>query len=221
MNPNEIVLYLKADERIEVRVPQVTMDMVAQLECSNKKMLERIKHLPVVEFQEHHYRRTVISILKLYEQIHEIYPTLQIENLGACDLIVAYENQKTPSKAFHLVKALLVSITAFIGAAYSIMAFSNDADILEIFDLLYELIVGTEATGYTVLEASYSVGLVFGILIFFNHFGKKKLTADPTPMEIEMRLYEQDIQTTLVQNYARKGAELDVGDTNRIDHRGT
>ena len=49
-----------------------------------------------------------------------------------------------------------------------------------------------------------------GILVFFNHFGKKKFTVDPTPMEIQMRLYENDIQTTLVENASRRGDEIDV-----------
>ena len=52
--------------------------------------------------------------------------------------------------------------------------------------------------------------LTVGILIFFNHFGKKRFTVDPTPMEVQMRLYENDIQTTLVEDYARKGEEIDV-----------
>ena len=63
------------------------------------------------------------------------------------------------------------------------------------------------------MELSYSVGIVIGILVFFNHFGKKKLSVDPTPIEVEMRLYENDIQTTVIAEYARKGQELDVGKT--------
>lgn len=56
----------------------------------------------------------------------------------------------------------------------------------------------------------YSVGLVVGILIFFNHFGKKRFTVDPTPMEVQMRLYENDIQTTLVEDAARRKDEIDL-----------
>ena len=32
-------------------------------------------------------------------------------------------------------------------------------------------------------------------------------------MEVQMRLYENDIQTTLVEDAARKGDEIDVGNT--------
>ena len=71
--------------------------------------------------------------------------------------------------------------------------------------------MGKQSDGFTVLEVTYSIGLTFGILIFFNHFGKKRFTVDPTPMEVEMRLYENNLQTTLIENISRKEQELDVG----------
>ena len=40
--------------------------------------------------------------------------------------------------------------------------------------------------------------------------GKKKFSADPTPMEVEMRTYENEIQTTLIQLYEREEKEEDV-----------
>ena len=67
---------------------------------------------------------------------------------------------------------------------------------------------------------TYSIGIIIGILVFFNHFGRKRFSVDPTPMEVEMRLYENDIQTTLVENYSRKGKEVDVGTTDIVrNHR--
>ena len=52
-----------------------------------------------------------------------------------------------------------------------------------------------------------------GILVFFNHFGKKRFSADPTPIEVEMRTYENEIQSTLIEAYSRKEKEIDVGTT--------
>ncbi len=49
----------------------------------------------------------------------------------------------------------------------------------------------------------------------------KVITVDPTPMEVEMRLYENDIQTTLLETYSRKEKELDVGNANRSGNSGT
>lgn len=215
---NNITLYMKADQIVEVINPSVTLGDILQMECRNQVILNKLKSSVILKFKKSEYKRTVISILKVIEQIHQYYPDLQIVNLGALDIIVAYENQKTPSKAVHIMKASAVAIVAFIGSAYSIMAFSNDVDTLDIFDMIYEMITGQVSTGTNILELSYSLGLIMGILVFFNHFGNKKFTVDPTPMEIEMRLYEQDIQTTLIQNYARRGEEIDIGDVGIVNH---
>ena len=75
------------------------------------------------------------------------------------------------------------------------------------------MLTGKTHEGFSVLEAAYSVGLTVGIIVFFNHFGKKKFTVDPSPIEIEMQLYENDIQTTIIAERSRKGQELDVGQT--------
>ena len=93
------------------------------------------------------------------------------------------------------------------------MAINNDVDAPNHFDQIYTQIMGNKPDGFTILELTYSLGLAVGILIFFNHFGKKKFTVDPTPMEVEMRLYENDIQTTLIETYSRKERELHVDQT--------
>ena len=70
--------------------------------------------------------------------------------------------------------------------------------------------MGTSASGITELEICYSIGLAIGITVFFNHVGKKKITPDPTPMQVEMRKYEMDIDTAFIKNAERKGHSIDV-----------
>ena len=108
-------------------------------------------------------------------------------------------------------KVAFVTLITFFGSAFAIATFNNDSGIPQLFEDLYPLIMGTEKNGFTLLELSYSMGIILGILIFFNHFGKKNMSVDPTPLEVEMRLYENDIYTTVIAEQARKGQELDVG----------
>ena len=142
---------------------------------------------------------------------------MEIRNLGESDLIVTYENQKTPGMAVHLFKTAFVVVLTFTGAAFSIMAFNNDVSVPKLFDQIYQWVTGIKPDGITIMEISYSIGISIGILVFFNHFGKKRFSVDPTPMEVQMRLYENDIQTTLVEDASRKEEELDVG---RANHPG-
>ena len=155
----------------------------------------------------------MISILKIIACIHEKYPGLEVQNLGETDLIVTYEMQKTPSKWVHVAKTILVVLITFFGAAFSMMAFNNDVDVDKLFGYIYYWM--TKSDGFTVLEFTYSIGIAIGILTFFNHFGKRRFSVDPTPMEVQMRLYENDIQTTLIEDAARKEEELDVDRANR------
>ena len=49
-----------------------------------------------------------------------------------------------------------------------------------------------------------------GILIFYNHIGKKKITDDPTPVQVAMRKYEQDVDMTYIEESSREGKTIDV-----------
>ena len=101
------------------------------------------------------------------------------------------------------------------------MTFNTDVDIPKLFERISSQFT-SDPRGLAILEVTYSVGIGIGVVFFFNHFGKWKITEDPTPMEVEMRLYENDIQTTLIENYSRKGTELDVdGDMGRTDPSGS
>ena len=90
------------------------------------------------------------------------------------------------------------------------MAFNNDVTVGDVFSKFYRQVMGKESSGVTELEICYSIGLAIGITLFFNHVGSKKITPDPTPMQVEMRKYEKDIDTTFIENAERKGHSIDV-----------
>ena len=60
------------------------------------------------------------------------------------------------------------------------------------------------------MEVSYSIGLAVGILVFYNNFGPKKLSKDPTPIEVEMRKYETEINQALIDGHNRQDGKLDA-----------
>lgn len=205
-----MTLYIKGEKNTELTKRDVTLGDLLMMQCVNKEILPRIKTLKVFKFSDQGKKRYVISVLKLIDIIQTEFPGVEVENLGEIDMIVTYEDQKTPGPVTHFLKAALVVAITFIGSAFSIMAFNNDSGIVKIFGQIYEQVMGKTSTGFTVLEFSYCLGLMIGILVFFNHFGKRKFSVDPTPMEIEMRTYEDDIYTTLIQEASREGDEIDV-----------
>lgn len=72
------------------------------------------------------------------------------------------------------------------------------------------MISGQASDGFTILEVTYSIGLAVGIIVFFNHIGGRRITKDPTPIEVEMRIYEDDVNNALVETADREGKTIDV-----------
>lgn len=217
MSPVKATVYIKSDRNIEVTKQDVTLGDVFQIECTNPVVLAKIKTLKLLRFYSADKKicRTVVSVLKVIEQIHKEFPEADVQNLGEPDVIITFAAQKSENKVIHFAKTLGVVFLTFAGAAFSIMAFNNDVDTTKLFQQIYILLTGKVSDGFTVLEFTYCIGLVIGILVFFNHFGKKRFTADPTPIEVEMRTYENEIQSTLIETYSRKGKEMDVDTTAR------
>ena len=119
-----------------------------------------------------------------------------------------YLPSRPKSKWKEYVKAMVVGAVVFFGSAFTIMSFNEDANLSVIFARVYESVSGDpEGNGW--LEVCYSLGLPLGIILFFNHFASAKLSNDPTPLQIQMRQYEQQEDTTIIENAARKGERLE------------
>lgn len=210
MAANQETLYIKGPRNVEVEKSEVTLGDLLTMECSNKAILPKIKVIKILKMPKKKHHRMVISVLKIIECIHEQYPGIDIQNLGETDIIVTYEQQDTPGKIFHISKTVAVSLITFCGAAFAIMAFNNDASVKDIFSQIEQFVTGDPEYESLLIEVSYSIGIAIGILVFFNHFGKKRFSVDPTPLEVQMRQYENEIQTSLVEDASRKGKEIDV-----------
>jgi stage V sporulation protein AA len=213
-------LFIKFDKNKEVTKPDITLGDVGTFTCQDPAVLARVKAMHLVHAEQNKKGRFVFSVLKVIEMIQKEYPSLDIQNMGEVDFIVTYEDQKQGNKIWHGTKVVMIVLITFFGAAFSIMAFNNDVTTTKLFGQVYTLLTGAQSDGFTVLEVSYSVGIAIGILVFFNHFLGRNMTEDPTPMEIEMRTYEEDIQKTLIEAYGRKGKKSDVGSSDRAGSGG-
>ncbi len=202
-------LYLKADRNIEIFTEDVHLSDVAKMTCTNQTVVNRLKTIRICKFKQNE-KRKIISILKIIEQIQEIYPNATVSNEGETEIVIEYLSKKDQINVGMILKIAFVCMISFFGTAFTIMAFHNDIGITDVFGDVYTMVTGDFTTGFTILEVSYSIGLALGIILFFNHIGSRRITKDPTPIEVEMRKYEEDVNQTLVDNGNREGKIIDV-----------
>lgn len=194
------VLYMQIDANIQIKHPHIYLQDIARLSCSDSKILNRLRVMPVINLKPDAPGRYVMSVMDLVDKIQQKEPDLTVTPLGETDFILTYEKPDSQNLIFRWLKIALVCLITFFGAAFSIMTFNADVDVEKLFQRIYFQVTGQNSSGFTPLEIAYSAGLGLGILFFFNHFGHRKITADPTPMQVQMRKYEDDVNTTITEN---------------------
>lgn len=207
-------VYVKAERNSICHEPQVKIQDVMSVQCSDPAICAGIKNKTFYTFQKKETskkkRIEVFSILEIIELIQNDYPQVEVVSYGEQDFVVQYIDRPLAPKWLEILKVGAVCLLIFLGSAFTIMAFNNDISIGEVFDRFYGQIMGVDKPNVTEIELSYCLGLAVGILVFFNHIGKKKITSDPTPIQVEMRKYEKDVDTAFIENAGRKGHEHDV-----------
>lgn len=210
MSTNSVTIYLKAEQNVELQSEDVYVKDIGKMTCTDANILAKVKSIKLHHFKEGKRKREVISILKVIEEIEKAFPNVTVENLGEIDVLVEQINVDKHKGPIQAVKIIFVSAISFFGTAFTIMAFHNDIGINQVFSKVYEMVMGQASDGYSILELSYSIGLAVGIILFFNHIGGRRITKDPTPIEVEMRVYETDVNKALIETADREGKMIDV-----------
>ena len=203
-------LYLKAERSKEVTTDEVFLKDVAKIYCADSYITAKVKAIKLYSFGEKDKKRQVFSVLKMIELIQKVCPNVTVSTIGEMDTLVDRINVNKHKGGIQLLKVIFVSGISFFGTAFTIMAFHNDIGINKVFGKVYELVMGVPSANYSILELSYSIGLALGIIIFFNHIGGRRITKDPTPIEVEMRNYEREVNDALVETADREGKTIDV-----------
>lgn len=203
-------LYLKLERNVEVEKEDVQLSDLGKLVCTNKDILAHAKAMKVYKFKDTKPQRQVVSVMKIIESLQKLYPDLTVESLGETEVIMERVKVKREKGPAQWLKIAFVCLICFFGTAFTIMAFHNDIGINKVFMKVYEMIAGEASDGFTILEVAYSIGLAIGIIVFFNHIGGRRITKDPTPIEVEMRIYEDDVNNALVETADREGKTIDV-----------
>ena len=203
-------VYLKLNQITELTHKDVVLKDVAQVYCDDQNVMNKCNAMKVMTVKVDAKRRYIMSALDVINKLKQLDSTIDVNNVGETDFIIAYKPPSPPAYIWQWTKTVFVCLVCFFGAAFAIMTFNNDVSVTDVFSEVFSLVMGYESGGFTVLEISYSVGLAVGIIGFFNHFAAIKLNTDPTPLEVEMRLYEDNISKTLIANDGRKESKIDI-----------
>lgn len=201
------MLYIQTEKNVEVHNPQICLGDVAKLACNDQKVLDRNRVRRIMTIPKKAQGRYVVSAVDLVRAIAREEKNVDVTHIGEANIIVTYRESAPGGRWKEHIKTAFVCILSFFGAAFSIMTFNTDVGIQTLFPRLYYQLTGTTPQGWTILEFAYSLGIGIGVIFFFNHFGHGKTTKDPSPIEVQMRTYEEDVDKALIAEKNRGGKE--------------
>lgn len=203
------IIYMKAELNTIVNHRRLLVEDVVDLYGGNQEQIKSLKRLVFYQLPEEEEHKYVFDILKVVEVLRRETPGIRLLNLGQTEFVVTYAPPSHSTKLGMVLKTIAVCLIAFMGAAFAIMTFNTDVSTQNVFERFYRLVMGTTKKGISILEIMYAIGLFVGIMTFYNHFSVKKSQIDPTPIQVEMRKYEQEVNQAVVATAAREGKVIE------------
>jgi stage V sporulation protein AA len=143
----------------------------------------------------------LIDMLMVIRSISQIYPAIRIESFGEPHVLIEIKSERARP---HFIILALVWLLLFVGSGLTIINFHADVSMLEVHQRIYELLTGKQIKHPYFLQIPYSIGIGLGMVLFFNHVFKKKFSEEPSPLEVEMYLYQENTNRYVItQEYEK------------------
>ncbi|MDQ0205802.1 stage V sporulation protein AA [Alkalicoccobacillus murimartini] len=182
--------------RIEAEVNQVLLLHHFAKLSGDAAVTKRIQRLAIYQVQKQDGSRVTVDVMSVLTSIQSIYPQLDIQIVGSVNTVIYV---KQPQKTLRPLHILLVWLLLFVGSALAVMNFHEDVSMRAVHIRLYYLLTGEETLYPFWLQIPYSFGLGIGMVLFFNHFFKKRFNDEPSPLDVEMFNYQQNLDQYVVQ----------------------
>lgn len=191
------IVYLRLRNRHYVKLQEnITLGQIAQI-IAPDKYEKVLKNLIIYQSSKKDQHLIVIDIMQVIKTINDKFPALEVKNFGNPEIIIEIIAEK---KKPHFLAISFVWLLLFVGSGLAILNFHHDVNMLEVHKRLYYLITGIENNRPLLLQIPYSLGIGIGMILFFNHVFKKKINEEPSPLEVEMFLYQQNLDQYVVLN---------------------
>ena len=197
-------VYLRMKKRISVQpLGTVKLGTAARL-LADPSLMEELKQLALYTHRPEDGNRVVIDVLQIVKALRETVPGVTVEAYGEPQVLIMVESAQRSPRLLMLIGAWLL---LFFGAGLAIMNFHTDVSMKEVHQRLAFLLTGRDSVHPLWFQVPYSIGIGLGMVIFFNHLFHKRMNEEPNPLELEMFMYQENINTYVIADEMRKKAD--------------
>lgn len=201
MKQGTATIYLQLRKHVKLPLGQdVRLRDVARV-LADPNIEPRLLDIVLKKPREQDGNLVLIDMLQIISRLQERIPDIQIEYMGEPQVLVEMVGKE---KRPLLVLFLAVWLLLFFGSALTIMNFHADVSMQAVQVRIVEMITGERDEHPHLFQGAYSLGIGFGMVVFFNHLFKKKWNEEPTPLEVEMYLYQENLDQFVITEEYKK-----------------
>jgi len=188
------IVYIRMKKKLRLETMQdIELKDIAHIVTTLKEK-SKLEHLPIYRITKKDKNVVVIDSLIIVKYINTYFPHLEIQLIGPSHSIIQIEKR---TKSAPTIMITLVWLILFVGSAMTIINFHYDVSMQEVQQKLHFLITGEHNETPLWIQIPYSIGLGLGMLLFFNHWFNKRFNEEPSPLEIEIYNYQQNLDQYL------------------------
>lgn len=189
----EIYIQFKNKVLIDKSKRDIYVQDIAHISAPNPCIVGNIKVYTLTMEDGDIYSIAAVDVVR---KISKELPNHSINIVGADHILV---ERKRPEKKSSIFLIILAWIVLFFGSGLTIMYFHEDVSMKEVHINLHYLLTGEKKENPYWLQIPYSIGVGIGMMVFFNHLLRKKITEEPSPLEVEMFLYQENIDKYMLK----------------------
>lgn len=146
-------------------------------------------------------KNILVSAMSIISFVKTNKSDIDLVVIGRDDVLINIIDEKGHEDKYKLVRVILVCFLLFIGSITAIINFHSDVDMKQAHKVIYRAITGVETDEMLLLQIPYSLGIGVGMAVFFNNIFNKKINDEPTPLDMEIDSYQQNVDKYIKSNY--------------------
>lgn len=192
------IVYVRMKKNLDLKhMQELRLKDIAYVSTASPNLLKRIENTPIYRITKKDKNLVVIDNFLIIEHLMKKYGDVEIQPVGPEQTIVRVHSTKSSPPIIYVA---LIWLILFIGTAMTIINFHYDVSMQEVQQKLHFLLTGEENEFPLWIQIPYSFGLGAGTLLFFNYWFKKRFNEEPSPLEIEIFNYQQDLDHYLAHH---------------------
>jgi stage V sporulation protein AA len=194
------MVYVRLRKKVTARPGQILrLCDVAQVIADES--YTAVREIPVYEPDFKDGNLAVLDLIDVVRRIRSAFPGLDVRSIGPAQVIIELQTSRATPRLWWVTGVWLL---LFVGSALAIMNFHADVSMREVHERIYYLMTRQRVHQPLVLQIPYSLGIGIGMLVFFNHLFKRRLNDEPSPLELEMYLYQENLDQYVIEHEKQK-----------------